>query len=206
MSLKSTYNKIARNWEQEHKDDIWWQEGVNKLISILDPESNILDVGCGSGTKALYLTKRGFGVVGIDFSEKMIELAKIKVPTGKFLVLDLKDLNQIKKKFDCVFAQAILLHFPKKEIPAMLQLLKNKIKDGSYLYVAVKGLKYGEKKDEQILKEKYNNYEYERFFSYFTMPELQKYLSGAGFEVVYTLTVPGSSSSRDWLQIIGRKS
>lgn len=205
MDLKSTYNKIAGNWEREHKNDSWWRGGVNKLINLLRPEDEILDVGCGSGTKALYLTEGGFRVMGIDFSEKMVELAKTKVPAGEFLVLDLKNLNQIKKEFDCVFAQAILLHFPKKEIPEIIQLLKHKVKNNGYIYIAVKSLKPGKKEDEQVLREKYGSYEYERFFSYFTLPELQNYLSEAGFETVYTLKVGGRSSGRNWLQIISRK-
>ena len=133
MDLKSTYNKIAGDWEREHKQDAWWQEGVNKWVSFLNHGDRVLDIGCGSGTKALYLIQKGLRVVGVDFSEKMIELAKKKVPDGEFLALDLKDLNQVEKNFDCVFAQAVLLHFPKQAIPTILQLLKSKIKNGGYI-------------------------------------------------------------------------
>ncbi len=36
----------------------------------------ILDVGCGSGIYAVELAERGARVVGVDFSEEMIRLAK----------------------------------------------------------------------------------------------------------------------------------
>jgi cyclopropane fatty-acyl-phospholipid synthase-like methyltransferase len=38
--------------------------------------NKILDVGCGSGRMAVELAKRGARVTGIDFSQKMIDMAK----------------------------------------------------------------------------------------------------------------------------------
>ncbi len=41
----------------------------------LQPGSSILDMGCGTGRHAIELTKRGFDVVGVDRSAKMLEVA-----------------------------------------------------------------------------------------------------------------------------------
>ena len=38
----------------------------------------ILDLGCGTGELAKYLNGRGNSVIGLDLSEKMIRIAKMK--------------------------------------------------------------------------------------------------------------------------------
>ena len=37
----------------------------------------VLDAGCGFGDHAIFLAKKGLKVVGFDFSEKAIEIAKV---------------------------------------------------------------------------------------------------------------------------------
>ncbi len=65
---------------------------------------NILDIGCGTGSHALILSKRGYSVTGIDLSEVMIEKAKNKAEIEKlateFLVQDMRNIN-LSRKFDC---------------------------------------------------------------------------------------------------------
>ena len=203
MDLKSTYNKIAEDWFRDHHDDSWWIEGTEKFLSLLPLQASILDVGCGAGVKSRYLAQKGFIPTGIDFSEKMIEIAKRESPEINFEVVDLYKLNEYQKIFDAVFAQAVLLHIPKKDIVDILNKLKEKIKPDGFLYVAVKGMRT-DGVEEGIKKENDYGYEYERFFSYFSLSELQKYLTDIGMETVWkTATTSGRA---EWLQIIGKKS
>src|SRR3989344_5666981 len=111
--LKSTYNNIAEDWVKDHLRDTWWQEGTDAFLSFLPPQSAVLDVGCGGGIKSKYIADKGFQVTGIDFSEKMIEIAKREFPQTDFEVVDIYHLDQYQKMFDAVFAQAVLLHVPK---------------------------------------------------------------------------------------------
>lgn len=46
-----------------------------------------LEVGCGTGTNALWLAGRGFHVVGVDVSGLAIERARAKVSSGKVKVV-----------------------------------------------------------------------------------------------------------------------
>ena len=82
---------------------------------------NVLDVGCGGGTKSKYLISRGLKVVGIDISENMINIAKTEVPEGKFIVMDLTEVGDLEDMFDGIFMQAVLLHIPKKDVPNILK-------------------------------------------------------------------------------------
>ena len=87
MNLKDTYNTIAEEWDRQHQSDDWWVAGTDKFVSFLKPGNFVLDVGCGVGTKSKYLSEKGLRVVGIDFAEKFVEIAREKVPETKFLVV-----------------------------------------------------------------------------------------------------------------------
>ena len=202
MGLKSTYDKIAEDWHEDHKNDDWLLEGTDAFISFLSKGNLILDVGCGTGIKAKYLIDHGLKVIGIDFSDKMIEIAKRENPAGDFRVLDLKDISKIQEDFDAVFAQAVLLHIPKNEAESTLKSLIAKLKPSGYLYVAVKESRPG-KSEEEIKEEEDYGYKYERFFSYFTKDEIKKYLIDIGLKIVYEIIT--TSGKTNWIQIVGQK-
>ncbi|MFA6519943.1 MAG: class I SAM-dependent methyltransferase [Candidatus Paceibacterota bacterium] len=204
MDLKETYNRIALDWHKDHSHDEWWVGGTDSFIKKLPPGAHVLDVGCGSGVKSKYLTDHGLKVTGIDISENLLEIAKREVPGGDFRVLSMTDIDSMVETFDGVFAQASLLHIPKKDAGDVVKKMTGRLVPGGFLYIAVKESREG-KPDEGIEKENDYGYEYERFFSYFTMNELEGYLTNAGLEVISKLRNPNPSGKTVWLQIIGRK-
>jgi SAM-dependent methyltransferase len=77
----------------------------------LHPGMRVLDVGCGPGRHAHALARGGFDVVGIDISERFIEIAgRTAAPTGRsalFLHLDVRDLHHhagLRGSFDAVIS------------------------------------------------------------------------------------------------------
>lgn len=202
MDLKETYNKIAEDWFKDHHNDTWWQEGTEKFLAELPKGASILDVGCGAGVKSRYLANKGFRVTGVDFSEKMIEIAKRESPEIPFEVVDVYEIDKYPKTFDGVFAQAVLLHVPKEKIRGVLAKLKDKINQNGLLYIAVKGMR-DDGIEGAVKKENDYGYEYERFFSFFNLPELENYLKELGMKVVWKTNT--TSGRADWLQIVGRK-
>lgn len=202
MNLKDTYNKIAVDWFKDHKSDDWWVEGTNFFVSLLKKGGRVLDVGCGAGVKSKYLLSKGLEVIGIDFSEKFIDIAAREVPEAKFLVMDMKDVNNLGIKFDGIFAQASLLHIAKRDVVDVLSKFVESLAPDGYLYIAVKGLREGGKEEETVEENDYG-YKYERFFSFYTMDELRKYLSDLRLNVVYKNSkIVGRTN---WLQIVAKK-
>ena len=45
---------------------------IERLIALVPPRCDILDVGCGAGSHSLYLQEKGFEVTAIDISENAI--------------------------------------------------------------------------------------------------------------------------------------
>lgn len=136
MNLKKTYNLIAEDWFKDHHEDTWWIGGTDKFVSLLPTGASVLDVGCGAGVKSQYLFNKGLNVTGVDFSEKMIEIAKREVLSVQFQVMDIKNMIGLEETFDGVLAQAVLLHIPKAEVAAVIDELKSRLKEGGYLYLA----------------------------------------------------------------------
>ena len=63
-----------------------------------------IDLGCGTGSNAVFLAQHGFDVTGVDFATSAIDKAKQKANTAKvdveFVVDDLTNLREINGTFD----------------------------------------------------------------------------------------------------------
>jgi SAM-dependent methyltransferase len=77
-------------WDKRYQTgDLPWDTGVVDFhLTRILREYNIkpckvLELGCGSGTNALWLDKQGYKVTAIDFSVRAIELAKEKAGRSK---------------------------------------------------------------------------------------------------------------------------
>ncbi|MDP2631273.1 MAG: class I SAM-dependent methyltransferase [Candidatus Uhrbacteria bacterium] len=199
---QQAYNKIAKDWHKDHKSDSWWVDGTDNFASKLEEGSEVLDVGCGAGTKSKYLKARRLIITGIDFSEGLLEIAHREVPDADFILLDMRKVAQLGRKFDGVFAQASLLHIPKNEAPQVLLKLVDVVKQGGYFYVAVKGIRVGGVEEEVKVESDYG-YEYKRFFSYYSLEEIHQYFLDAGLNVVWQNVKRDGNT--DWIQVIGQK-
>ena len=87
----------------------------------------VLDAGCGTGYLSIKLAARGASVTGIDFSERMIAIARAANPTGDFRVDSVSELSTLKDdEFDMVVANYVLMDTPDLEgaIKAFHRVLK----------------------------------------------------------------------------------
>lgn len=199
---KESYNLIAEDWHKDHQHDDWWKSGTDHFISLLAPGSTVLDLGCGAGTKTKYLLKHGLKVVGADFSEKMIDIARREVAGAQFFVCDLHDIASLPQKFDAVFMQAVLLHIPKDDAQNVISIASAQLNAGGHLYVAVKETKQDRPTEEMVHENDYG-YSYDRFFSYFTRDEIEHFFTAAGLKVVFSEVQ--NAGKTNWVQVIGVK-
>jgi SAM-dependent methyltransferase len=104
-----SYEKFAEHYDSIYKTIVSYEKETDNLEKVFGkfcrkrPKS-VLDVGCGTGSHSLILSKRGYYVVGIDISERMIEEARNKAREQKvkveFCVQDMRKIR-LNKKFDC---------------------------------------------------------------------------------------------------------
>lgn len=78
-----------------------WRERAVELAAV-GPGDSALDVATGTGDLAIALRRAGAEVVGIDFSQGMLELARGKAPEIRFEAGDALDLPYGEAEFDAV--------------------------------------------------------------------------------------------------------
>ena len=74
------------------------------------PAGEALDAACGTGRYARHLAALGFPVTGIDATPAMLELARRKVPAGRFEPGDLAALPVPSASFDLAICALALTH------------------------------------------------------------------------------------------------
>ena len=96
----------------------------NKIINTtIDKNSNILDIGCGTGDCINFCSSKGCKAIGIDSSNAMIEKASSKYPNAKFKKLD---VNKAALEFDYEqFSTILCLYFTIYYIPNKVDFFKN---------------------------------------------------------------------------------
>ena len=79
------------------------------------PGTRLLDVASGPGYVAAAAARRGASVVGVDFSELMVDLASKKHPDLEFLPGDAENLDFPDDSFDAVVMNFGMLHLARPE-------------------------------------------------------------------------------------------
>jgi SAM-dependent methyltransferase len=115
---RALWNRVADDWRIQVGDDgdgnrvldsdpvLWaFAGGVNGL--------RVLDAGCGTGYLSKKLRDQGALVIGIDFSERMIAIARRLYPELDFRVEDCAELRTIDDEHcDLVIANYVLMDTP----------------------------------------------------------------------------------------------
>ena len=117
----------------------------NDLVELVDSGKvkpcKTIDLGCGVGNYAIYLTNRGFTVTGIDISPTAIKIAKENAKKKgikcNFLAANvLGDLSEVKETFDFAYDWELLHHiFPEKRKIYVQNMYKLLNPGGKYLSV-----------------------------------------------------------------------
>src|SRR5204863_9071803 len=98
--VRAMFDRIARVYDPMNSlmtvgmDQRWRERAVD--LAAVGPGSRALDVATGTGDLAIALRDRGAEVVGVDFAESMLEIARRKAPqidfrAGNALALEFGD-------------------------------------------------------------------------------------------------------------------
>ncbi len=79
-----------------------WTEYLTDLLKEYGVENNdlILDLGCGTGSMTRRLARKGFDMIGIDYSDDMLEIAREKGMEEGFSYDQILYLNQDMREFE----------------------------------------------------------------------------------------------------------
>lgn len=147
-----TWNKVAKLYEDKFMHLDLYNDTYDRFCELLSKKkSTILEIGCGPGNITKYLlTKRpDFEILGTDISPNMIELAKINCPNAKFKVIDSREIENIKNKFDAIVSGFCLPYLSELDIEKFIIDCKNLLNENGIIYLS---FVEGEKEKSGYLK------------------------------------------------------
>lgn len=116
------YRRHAAAWTKARGDRLVERTWLDRFLAVLDPEADVLDVGCGSGLPiARYLAQRGHRVTGIDSSPEMIALFRRNLPEGQAETGDMRTLR-LGRRFGGLIAWNSFFHLDPDTQRAMFDI------------------------------------------------------------------------------------
>jgi SAM-dependent methyltransferase len=129
-TVKSGYNKVADRYLAERSRDTENVHLLNDFIELLAPRSKVLDAGCGAGIPITQMLAEHFDVIGVDFSEAQIKLAKQNVPNAHFFCQDMTSLDFPDESLDGICSYYAIIHIPREEHASLFANFYRMLKTG----------------------------------------------------------------------------
>jgi 2-polyprenyl-3-methyl-5-hydroxy-6-metoxy-1,4-benzoquinol methylase len=99
----------------------------------------VLDVGCGTGENALFLSQQGLDVLGLDLSSVAIAEARLKAQArgvaARFVIGSALDLLRWEERFDTVIDSGLLHILSDADRPRLVAGLRSVLRPGGYLHL-----------------------------------------------------------------------
>lgn len=165
---------------------------MDKTLKILNTNKpRIIDLGCGDGRDTAYFREKGLDVTGIDLSNEMISIARKKYPDNTFLQMDMRDTIFPDDTFNCAWASASIIHFPKKELSHVEKEVYRILEpEGIFAF----SFKVGEGEGYEKTETMEDN---ERYFSYYTLEDIKKALNL--FDIVESKECPSNIFGNEFI-------
>jgi len=177
-----------------------WERFLDELASRLPADARVLDLGCGNGAKISRLADR-FDVVGVDISERQLQLARAAVPGASFIQADFTALDFPPEAFDAVTAFYSIVHVPRNEQSDLLGLIRHWLKPGGHFLASMSHVGGPDSIEEWL--------GVDMFFSGFDALTNGRLVRDAGFELLVEEIVwmrePEPDGDAAFLWVLGRK-
>jgi len=176
--VKSGYNKIAGRYLAERTRDSADVHLLDDFIELLAPASKVLDAGCGAGVPITQMLAARFDVVGVDFSETQIKLAKKNVPNAHFLCKDLTQLDLPDESLDGICSYYAIIHIPREEHETLLANFYRLLKKGGIALLCLGAQHLVDDIDEDYLGTR-------MYWSHYDTETYLKMLNENGFSIIW---------------------
>ena len=175
-STTKTYDKISQLYANEFDKP---SDHIDDFLKLIPIGGGILDAGCGPGVDSDYMQSKGYEVVGVDVSDKMIDLARKKNSKGHFEKADIRELSFKPETFNGILASFSVIHIPKKDLSKTLCDFYKILKYSGIIYLGIQ-----EGKSQEIIIDEPLKLDEKIFLNIISAEELRQSLKDAGFEIL----------------------
>jgi SAM-dependent methyltransferase len=152
---------------------------ADRLVGLLrlEPDSRVLEVGCGGGAFLSRLEKEGSRATGVDLLEDAVEAARKMVASSRVLVADTMALPFENSSFDRLASHHLVEHLD--DLPAALSEWRRVLAPGGLIAICTPNRLYP---DPDIFRDPEHRHIYD-------LDELKLAVEAAGFTVVESMTI-----------------
>jgi SAM-dependent methyltransferase len=135
------YDRESAAWERrrdepEHRELV--ERIADQLANVVPPPGPVADLGSGPGAHALALARRGYDVVGVDESPRMVEVARARAALDEVeATFDVQDVSAPLRFADAslggVLAVLVLQHLPRPA--AFVAEIRRCLRPGGHLLI-----------------------------------------------------------------------
>jgi ubiquinone/menaquinone biosynthesis C-methylase UbiE len=194
--VKKGYDKIAEEYQADRHGFDHVKE-LEEFASLLPKNAKVLDVGCGAGVPvAKFLVDSGFEVVGVDFSENMLRLARKNMPQISLIRKDMTKLDFADNSFDGLTAFYSIIHVPREKHSLLFKSF-NRILKPNGIMLACMG------PDEWEATEDY--YDTKMFWSQYSPEKSLRLVKDTGFEVIFDKVLERGKERHYWIMARNKK-
>ena len=125
--VKQIYDNMSKVYDKARVMD-YYNKTLETITNLIKKKNiDILDIGCGTGMYSIELSKLGHKVIATDFSEEMINKAKLnsKINNEKCLFLVHDAENHLPRKFSKKQFDLIIFNSSWEFIPKPVKALEN---------------------------------------------------------------------------------
>jgi SAM-dependent methyltransferase len=195
---KATYDNDAAWYAKNYTNPGFWNSEYERFMALVLRGARVLDVGCGPARDTKYLLDKGYDVVSMDYSSGMLSEARRICPSGIFIRSDMHHPGVGTCSFDALWVCASLHHAKKSDVGQVIDELGQTLKPGGVMFVTVK-----EGSGEEF--KLYSNGS-KRFFSYYTLEEIEDKLRAHGLNIIDGYYHRGNDNSdQRWICVFARK-
>ena len=175
---------VGLSYEEGSYPFAGYREVLNDIYKTVmeKPRAVILDIGFGTGTLTSKLYEKGCDVFGQDFSDRMIELAREKMPNARLYKGDFSlGLNEELKgvRYDFIIATYSLHHLDDERKVSFLNELRGLLAPGGRILIG--DVAFSDREQlERCKKEAGEGWDDEEF--YFVADELMKHFPSLAFK------------------------
>ncbi len=158
-----TWDKLAQKYQDTFMDLTLYDASYDAFCYLLKMKgASILEIGCGPGnvTKCLLSKRPDYKIHATDAAPSMLALAKINNPTATVEVLDARNIDELKNKFNAIVCGFCLPYLSESDCKKLIKDCYHLLDEAGLVYISMIEGEYSQSKMETSSDGQHNMYVY----------------------------------------------
>lgn len=137
-NTENIFDHYAQTYQDKFMDLEEYRSSLDQFCEYLNPNSRLLDIGCGPANISVYLNKNlpKLQVWGIDLSANMLEMAKKNIPSAVIRKMDCREIDKLEGTFDAIVCGFCLPYLSQTEVTKFLKDAAALLNKNGIIYIS----------------------------------------------------------------------